>query len=418
MAGAVGRGGDAERTDRLRTRCPGRGRSISSTAGLFDAADHPLAGRRGRGAALDGDAGSGHLRTGGRHRSLVSQRLSEPRWPRGAAPGIGDVTGGRGRGGHRLRVARAWRRGLPGRDQVEDGTRMRRRAEVRLLQRRRRRQRDVRRPDGDGRRPVPAHRGHDDRRPCRRRHGGLRLHPVGVPGRRGHDALCHRDRKGARVARGECARLVAELRAARAGGRRGLHLRRGDLHAGKPGGQARRGPGEAADPGHPRPVRQADGGEQRAHTDQRADDPCRRCAGVSGARRRAIAWHPGVPARRQHPARRRRGEGLRGDAGRTRGRLRRRNPFRAPGACGPGRRPARRVPADVAVRPADGLRGLRSGGCDGRPRRHRGVRRHRRHGGSGQVRDGVLRRRVVRQVHAVPGGLGARGRGDRPDHRG
>ena len=32
------------------------------------------------------------------------------------------------------------------------------------------------------------------------------------------------------------------------------------------------------------------------------------------------------------------------------------------------------------VRPADGLRGLRCGGCDGRPRRRRGVRRNRRHG--------------------------------------
>ena len=47
-------------------------------------------------------------------------------------------------------------------------------------------------------------------------------------------------------------------------------------------------------------------------------------------------------------------------------------------------------------------------GCDGRPRRHRGVRRNRRHGGAGQVRDGVLRRGVVRQVHAVPGRSGAR----------
>ena len=34
----------------------------------------------------------------------------------------------------------------------------------------------------------------------------------------------------------------------------------------------------------------------------------------------------------------------------------------------------------------------------------------------GQVRDGVLRRGVVRQVHAVPGRRGARRRGDRPDH--
>ena len=86
-------------------------------------------------------------------------------------------------------------------------------------------------------------------------------------------------------------------------------------------------------------------------------------------------------------------------------RLRRRNAFRSAGACRPGRWPARRVSADVQVRPADGLRGVRRGRCDGRPRRHRGVRRHRRHGRPGQVRDGVLRRGVVRQVHAVPGRL-------------
>ena len=74
------------------------------------------------------------------------------------------------------------------------------------------------------------------------------------------------------------------------------------------------------------------------------------------------------------------------------------------------------LPAD-AVRPADGLRGVRRGGRDGRPRRHRRVRRHRRHGRAGPVRDGVLRRGVVRQVHALPGRLGPRRRGDRPDHR-
>ncbi len=51
------------------------------------------------------------------------------------------------------------------------------------------------------------------------------------------------------------------------------------------------------------------------------------------------------------------------------------------------------------------------------PRRRRGVRRHRRHGRAGPVRDGVLRRGVLRQVHPVPDRLGARGRGDRPDRR-
>ena len=162
----------------------------------------PVAGRRGRGPALAGDAESGHLRQGRHHRSAVPQRLSEPRRPRGAAAGIGDEPGRRGRRGHRLRVARARRRGLPGRHQVEDCPGMRRRTEVRLLQRRRGRQRHVRRPDGDGRRPVHAHRGHDDRGLRRRRERRVRLHPVGVSRRSGHDALSHRNRQGPRVARG------------------------------------------------------------------------------------------------------------------------------------------------------------------------------------------------------------------------
>jgi NAD-dependent dihydropyrimidine dehydrogenase PreA subunit len=55
-----------------------------------------------------------------------------------------------------------------------------------------------------------------------------------------------------------------------------------------------------------------------------------------------------------------------------------------------------------AVRPADGLRGVRRGRGDGRPRRHRRVGRHpgrRRHGA---LRDGVLRQGVLRQVHPLP----------------
>jgi formate dehydrogenase iron-sulfur subunit len=67
-----------------------------------------------------------------------------------------------------------------------------------------------------------------------------------------------------------------------------------------------------------------------------------------------------------------------------------------------GRRPARRLPARVAVRPPLDYEAFAAGRRDGRPRRHRGVRRHGRHGAHGPLRDGVLRHRVVRQVHAVP----------------
>ena len=53
----------------------------------------------------------------------------------------------------------------------------------------------------------------------------------------------------------------------------------------------------------------------------------------------------------------------------------------------------------------------------GRPRRHRGVRRQRRHGRAGALRHGVLRHRILRQVHALPHRLDARRRGDRQDRR-
>ena len=52
-----------------------------------------------------------------------------------------------------------------------------------------------------------------------------------------------------------------------------------------------------------------------------------------------------------------------------------------------------------------------------RPRRHRGARRHGRHGQTGALRDGVLRDRIVRQMHAVPHRLDPRRRGDRPHRR-
>ena len=46
-----------------------------------------------------------------------------------------------------------------------------------------------------------------------------------------------------------------------------------------------------------------------------------------------------------------------------------------------------------------------------RPWRHRGVRRHRRHGAAGALRHGVLRHRILRQMHALPHRLDARRRG-------
>lgn len=86
-------------------------------------------------------------------------------------------------------------------------------------------------------------------------------------------------------------------------------------------------------------------------------------------------------------------------------------------SCGPGGRAARRVSARGAFRYADRLRSVCRVRRRGRPWRHRGVRRNRRHGEDGALRDAFLRDRIVRQVHAMPDRLHARRRGDRPHHR-
>ena len=113
--------------------------------------------------------------------------------------------------------------------------------EIYLLQRRRGRQRHLRRPHGDGGRSPHAHRGHDHRRHRHRRHQGLRLYPLGI-------SRCHRRHEG-----GDRRRHGGELAGRQYSGygqilpprgpprRRRLYLRRGDRDAGKPRGQARHG---------------------------------------------------------------------------------------------------------------------------------------------------------------------------------
>ena len=156
--------------------------------------------------------------------------------------------GRRRRRGHRLRAARPRRRRLPHRASSGRPCSARRGpAEVRLLQRRRGRQRHVRRPDADGGRPVHPHRGHDDRGARRRGERGLHLHPLRVPRRGRHRPRGDRDRARPQGWLGErtSSAPALDVRPPRAGRRRRLHLRRGDLHAGEPGGQARHGPGRS-----------------------------------------------------------------------------------------------------------------------------------------------------------------------------
>ncbi len=252
---------------------------------------------------------------------------------------------------------------------------------------------------------------------ARGRHHGLHLPPLGVPRRRRDVAHRDRDRLQPRCARVVGARLRPGVRP-RGPGRRGcLHLRRGDLDAGEPRGQARGDPPEAADPGAVGSVRQADRRQQRDHPRVGARHPRRGWIVVRRSGRRALARHPGLPARRKHQARRHRRDGVRDQPRRPRQRLRRRHAHGSSGARRAGRWPARRLSPGGAVRPAARLRGVRRGRRDGRARRRGGLRRHRRHGSAGPVRDGVLRRGVLRQVHALPDRVGARRRGHRPDHR-
>ena len=105
---------------------------------------------------------------------------------KGLARAHRDRPGGDDRAGDAVRPARARRRRVPDRHQVEDGGRGEGRAQVHRLQCRRRRFRDLRRPDADGRRSVRADRGHGDRRHRGRRDQGLRLYALGIPARDRH----------------------------------------------------------------------------------------------------------------------------------------------------------------------------------------------------------------------------------------
>ena len=151
--------------------------------------NHTLSPRQHRGPPLSEEPGAPHLRALRHHRSGLGRRLRAAWRLRGPEEGAGHGGRGHRRRGHRVGPARPRRRGLPHRHQVEDGARREGRPEIHLLQRRRGRQRHLRRPHGDGGRSPHAHRGHDHRRHRRRRHQGLRLYPLGI-------SRCHRHHEG------------------------------------------------------------------------------------------------------------------------------------------------------------------------------------------------------------------------------
>ena len=312
-------------------------------------------------------------------------------------------SGLRGRGGA----------GLPDRHQVEDGAGRQADQKYIVLQRRRRRQRHLRRPHADGRRSVPADRRHDDRRasrsaPPRATSISAREYPHAFAQMGG--AIEAGDDEG--LSRRQRPRQRQGVRPGSAARRRRLHLRRRDLAAGKPGRQARHGARQAAAAGDRGPVRQADG----RSTTCCLSPPSRRSWTRARRSIRTTAWagraarmplqlagnikHGGLVEKAFGLTLRELIEDFGG--GTASGR-----PMRAVQVGGP---LGAYFPAEPA-RYADGLRG--AGGAKGhaRPWRHRRVRRHRRHGAAGALRDGVLRHRILRQVHALPHRLDPRRRG-------
>ena len=197
--------------------------------------------------------------------------------------------------------------------------------------------------------------------------------------------------------------------------RRGLCLRRGNLAAGKPRRPPRHRPRQAAAAGTQGPVRQADRHQQRAVVRGDPLHPRGRRQGLRRLRHGPLARHDADPARRQYQAWRVVRSRLRHHARRADRRGRRRHREWPPGARGAGRRTSRRVFPPRAVRHAVRLRGLCSARRPDRPWRHRRVRRQRRHVEAGPFRDGILRHRILREMHAVPDRLDPRRRDHRQD---
>ena len=310
--------------------------------------------------------------------------------------------------------------GFPDRHQVADGARRRGRPQVRLLQRRRGRQRDVRRPDADGGRPLLPDRGHDrsPASPSAPREGSL--HALGVPRRGRHDDRAAIDMRrepqgllGSSVL-GSGRSFDLELRVGA-----GAYIC-GEETAMLESLEGRRGMVRAKPPlpAHRGPVRQADGDQQRADASRpcrrsspRAARPTPRSASAAPAAPRSSSWPATSPAagssRCAFGSRSR--EPRRG--------VRRGHAQRPAGARRAGRRPARRLPAG---RPFDLAMDYEAFAAAGAMVGHGGIVVFDDTvdmAAPGPIRDGVLRRGVLRQVHAVSHRLGPRGRGDRQDHR-
>ena len=245
-----------------------------------------------------------------------------------------------GRHAEGLRPARPRRRRLPDRDQVVDGPTRRSGAEIRRLQRRRGRQRHLRRPHADGRRSLLADRRHDHRGSRGRRDQGLRLYPLRISARRPGDAGRHRGCRSEPPSRPLGDGVGNGLHAGGPGRRRRLYLRRGDLAARQPRRQARRRAGEAAPAGDPRACSASRPSSTTCSRSRRPVHPRRGRRGLRAFRHGPLARHAAGAARRQRQARRPDRDRLRHDAAHDRRGVRRRHPLRA-GRCAPCRSAAR-----------------------------------------------------------------------------
>ena len=314
-------------------------------------------------------------------------------------------------------LQRPRRRGLPDRHQVEDGPRHTRAAEVHRLQRGRGRQRHVRRPHDHGRRSVRAHRGHDDRRHRGRRDQGLHLPALRISARR--DGAQRGHRRGAqgrlpRRRRSRARKHAFDLEVRMGAGAyvcgeetsllESLEGKRGLVRA-KPPLPAHKGLF-----GRPTVINNvlslaavpfilSEGA--KAYFDfgmgrSRGTMPIQLAGNIKHGGLFETAF--GITL----------GELVDDIGGGTlSGRA---------GQGGAGRRSARRLFPARAVRYALRLRGVRGPGRPHRPCRRRSVRRHCRHGQAGAIRVRVLRHRELRQVHALPHRLDARGGDDGQGH--
>ena len=353
--------------------------------------------------------------------SSTGSRLTITARMAGSRAGARDRVGTRRdhRGNHQIRLARPRRRRLSDRHQMADDRASQSAAEIHRLQRRRGRFRHLRRPHDHGRRSVRADRGHGDRR--------------------------HRRRRDRRATSISARNIRTRSRSSAA-----PSTSRGASDASAPAFSVPHTISTSRSASAPAPMSAAR--KPRCSTASKASAawcaPSRRCRRIKGLFGQPtvvnnvislasvpailadgadayrdlgygpLARHDADPARRQCQVSRAVRSGLRAHSGRAGRRYRRRHGDRPAGARGAGRRPARRLFPARAVRHAVRLRSLHREERADRPWRRGRVRRHRRHGAAGALRDGVLRDRILRQMHALPHRLDARRRGHRPDHRG